>query len=60
MVTFIYRCPKTGFNVQGWLAEEPADPSAVVPVTCLACSGTHLVSHASASNRIRGGSVNLN
>lgn len=43
MVTFIYRCPKTGFNVQGWIADQPAESNAVVPVTCLACSAMHLV-----------------
>jgi hypothetical protein len=46
MLTFIYRCPKTGFKVQGWIADEPADSSAIVPVTCLACSSTHLVNPA--------------
>ncbi len=47
MVTFIYSCPNTGFKVQGWVAEEPADPKAIVSVTCLVCNGTHLVNPAS-------------
>jgi hypothetical protein len=46
MVTFIYRCPKTGFKVQGWITEEPADARAVVPVACLACNSIHLVNPA--------------
>jgi hypothetical protein len=44
MVTVLYRCPNTGFRVQGYTAEEiAADYDIYVPVTCLACKFTHLV-----------------
>jgi hypothetical protein len=46
MATFIYRCPKTGFKVQGWLADETTDASTFVSVNCLACNGIHLVNPA--------------
>jgi hypothetical protein len=45
MVTVLYRCPNTGFRVQGYTAEEEsADQVGYVPVTCLACKLMHLVS----------------
>jgi hypothetical protein len=25
MPPFVYRCPKTGLNVQGWVADDPAE-----------------------------------
>jgi len=41
MVTVLYRCPGTGFRVQGYTAEEiPADHERYEPVTCLACKGS--------------------
>ena len=45
MPTFIYRCPKTGFKVQGWLAEAvgPAEPDTYQAVACTVCNQTHLV-----------------
>ena len=44
MVTVLYRCPNTGFRVQGYTAEEEsADHDGHVPVTCLACKLMHLV-----------------
>ena len=44
MVTVLYRCPGTGFRVQGYTAEEmPADRERYEPVTCLACKEVHLV-----------------
>ena len=51
MPTFIYRCPITGPNVQGWIAEDiPADPAQPVFVSlrCTACSQTHAVNPATA------------
>jgi hypothetical protein len=43
MATVIYLCPRTGFKVQGWIADEP-DPSATsVSVDCLICNSIHLV-----------------
>jgi hypothetical protein len=45
MPTFIYRCPKTGLKVQGWLAEAaaPNERDTYEAVTCTACNQTHLV-----------------
>lgn len=46
MAPFLYRCPVTGLNVQGWIAD---DPDALdleerhVSQTCLACQRVHLV-----------------
>jgi hypothetical protein len=45
MATFLYRCPTTGRNVQGWLADDPNEnegESTFETVTCLACNRTHL------------------
>jgi hypothetical protein len=39
---FVYRCPNTGLNVQGFIADDPA-PAGYYPVTCLACTRLHLV-----------------
>ena len=49
MTTFLYRCPKTRLNVQGWLADAPPKPEkqSYDAVTCLACGGVHLVNPAS-------------
>jgi len=43
--TFIYRCPTTGLNVQGWSADAStdADDELFEPVTCTACTRVHLV-----------------
>lgn len=46
MPVFIYRCPYTGLNVQGWVADDPelAEADATyVSVTCVACTRMHLV-----------------
>ena len=45
MVTFIYRCPVTGLNVQGWIADDPTESGAETyePITCTACTRIHLV-----------------
>jgi hypothetical protein len=41
---FIFRCPNTGRNVQGFLAEEIAkDINTYNSITCLACRQLHLV-----------------
>ena len=42
MAAFIYRCPSTGQNVQGWAADD-VDDDAFQPVKCLACARVHLV-----------------
>jgi hypothetical protein len=48
MAPFLFRCPATGLNVQGWSAEEPAldRKDAYVSVSCLACRRIHLVNPA--------------
>jgi hypothetical protein len=46
MAPFIYRCPYTGFRVQGWASNEDESERAgdvYEGVTCLACGRLHLV-----------------
>jgi hypothetical protein len=46
MAQFIYRCPTTGFNVQGWVADDPEaerDDESYQTVVCVACTRQHLV-----------------
>jgi hypothetical protein len=45
MPSFIYRCPPTGLNVQGWVADDPNEDEAETyeAVTCMACTRVHLV-----------------
>jgi hypothetical protein len=45
MPAFLYRCPNTGMNVQGWVADDPAarDRDSYEAVTCHACRAVHLV-----------------
>jgi hypothetical protein len=52
MATFVYRCPATGFHVQGFSIEHgiPAsapDDDTYEAVTCTACRRIHLVNPAS-------------
>jgi len=47
MPTFIYRCPQTSLKVQGFVAEEIGE-NELVSLTCLACTGVHLVNPTSA------------
>jgi hypothetical protein len=44
-IGFVFRCPNTGLNVQGWVAENPSEPEseAYEAVTCTACARVHLV-----------------
>ena len=47
MATFLYRCPNTGFRVQGYTPEKTSgDDDAYETVTCLACQRVHLVNPA--------------
>jgi hypothetical protein len=48
MTAFIFRCPATGLNVQGWSAEEFTrdKKDAYETVSCLACRRIHLVNPA--------------
>jgi hypothetical protein len=45
MGPFIYRCPTTGRNVQGWFADDVSEDEGETyeAVTCLACAQQHLV-----------------
>jgi hypothetical protein len=45
MPPFLYRCPITGSNVQGFVADDPTagDYETFEPVTCLACTQLHYV-----------------
>jgi hypothetical protein len=50
MDNFVFKCPRTGMNVQHRLADEPAagDPhGAYETVLCPACSGLHFVHRSS-------------
>jgi len=40
---FVFRCPDTGLNVQGFIADDPADDNMFEPVICTACTRTHLI-----------------
>jgi hypothetical protein len=46
MPPFIFRCPNTGFRVQGFAGDDGESEEAdgvFVGVTCLACGSVHLV-----------------
>jgi hypothetical protein len=45
MGAFIYRCPTTGLNVQGWVADDPSaeNENTYEAVVCMACTKIHLV-----------------
>jgi len=46
MATFLYRCPTTGRNVQGWVAEEVNSDNGdnvYETLLCLACNRHHAV-----------------
>lgn len=44
MATFLYRCPTTGLQVQGWMADDPEkDEGFYEAITCTACGNVHLV-----------------
>ena len=42
---FLYRCPVTGYRVQGFIADNPAetDGSIYEPLHCTLCGRIHLV-----------------
>jgi hypothetical protein len=46
MGAFIFRCPATGRNVQGWFADDVSgnEGETYESVTCLACQQVHLLS----------------
>ena len=45
MPPFVYRCPKTGLNVQGWVADDPTEGKGETysAITCTICTRQHLV-----------------
>jgi hypothetical protein len=45
MAPFLFRCPNTGFRVQGWAADDRSDDDreSYESTTCHACGGLHLV-----------------
>jgi hypothetical protein len=44
MATFLYRCPSTSLQVQGWVADDPEKGEEFYEaLTCTACSAVHLV-----------------
>jgi hypothetical protein len=47
MEAFLFRCPMTKQNVQGWLADAPPrDGETYLPVQCAACRRVHHVNPA--------------
>jgi len=47
MTTFLYRCPNTGFQVQGYSPEQTSDDqSSYEAITCLMCKRLHFVNPA--------------
>ncbi len=42
-LTFVYKCPNTGFNVQGFIADKPDPAVTFYPVTCTFCTRIHFV-----------------
>ncbi len=47
MITFLYRCPATGYTIQGGLRAQDVRGQTYVAQTCLACGSIHLVNPAS-------------
>ena len=45
VVSVVFRCPNTGLNVQGWVADDPTEGEAesYEAVTCAACTRVHMV-----------------
>ena len=43
MISFTYRCPRTGQNVHGHVANDQIGSETYQPVTCSECGHTHLV-----------------
>ncbi len=45
MTPFLFLCPTTGLRVQGLAAEDTSglERDALVPVSCHACGGVHLI-----------------
>jgi hypothetical protein len=43
--TFLYRCPVTGYRVQGFIVDSPTEKNGrfYEPLTCVVCKRIHLV-----------------
>jgi hypothetical protein len=39
----VFRCPNTGLNVHGWVADDPTEGESYEGVTCTACARVHLI-----------------
>jgi len=48
MASFIFRCPNTGLNVQGWVADDLTESGNEIyeTITCTACTRLHVVNPA--------------
>lgn len=50
MGNIIFKCPRTGLNVQHWLADEPPldnSSGSYEAVSCNACSALHFINRSS-------------
>jgi len=44
MPPFLFRCPNTGYRIQGFVADDASDdPDTYEPVVCALCQRVHLV-----------------
>ncbi len=43
MAAALYVCPRTGFKVQTWIADQPSGARATGAVECPICNSTHFV-----------------
>ena len=43
MAAFIYRCPRAGLKVQGWIVDGPTEADFPISVDCPICNSVHLV-----------------
>jgi hypothetical protein len=55
MPPFIYRCPTTGFNIQGATPDDAPAGSYFISVTCPICSKLHLVNPSSGAGALEDG-----
>jgi len=56
MAPFIFRCPNTGFSVQGWAADDQTDAETFEPVVCALCTRTHMINQQ--TGKVLGGDEN--
>ena len=54
MATFVYRCPNTGLNVQGWSADEiPDETNSYETITGAACGQLHFINRRALGEPLR-------